>query len=147
MKRLHIFVFILILCPFISPAQQSVEDSLKKIIASNKDEAEIAKAYNALGYEYTPKDVGKARAYFAAAIVIGKKINNLKRLSSSYSALVYLFHDVGRPDSAAYYINLVKNLADQANESEKDALSSNYYTVAALYYKRTGDYQKGHSFF
>lgn len=142
-----ICLFFLFLWPSFSHAQQVVEDSLNKVIAANKDEAEVARAYNALGYEYTRKDIAKAKAYFAAAIAIGKKINNSKRLSSSYSALVYLFHDAGRPDSSEYYINLVKNLATQANESEKDALSSNYYSVAALYYKRTGDYQKAIPFF
>ena len=102
---------------------------------------------NALAYEYTRKDVAKARTYFGNAINIGKKINNFKRLSSSYSALVYLFHDAGRPDSAEHYVDLVKNLAALANESERDALNSNYYSVAALYYKKTGAAQKAIPFF
>jgi signal transduction histidine kinase len=137
----------LFLQPSFSQAQQSVEDSLNKVITAYKDEAEVARAYNALGYEYTRKDVAKARAYFASAIMLGKRINNVKRLSSSYSALVYLFHDAGQPDSAEYYIEMVKGLAAQAIESEKDAVNSNYYTVAALYYKKTGALQKAIPFF
>lgn len=147
MKKQFLFLSILFLLPRLSQAQQYVEDSLNKVIAAYKDEAEVARAYNALGYEYTRKDVTKARAYFSSAIAIGKKINNSKRLSSAYSALVYLFHDAGQPDSAAYYIEKVKDLATLANESEKDALNSNYNTVAALYYKRTGAFQKAIPFF
>ncbi len=147
MNKICIFLLFYILLPHFSQAQKNVEDSLNNVIAQSKDDAEVAKAYNALGYEYTRKDVAKARAYFASAIVIGKRINNVQRLSSSYSALVYLFHNAGKPDSAEYYIDLVKNLAAQANESEKDAISSNYYSVAALYYKKTGAAHRAIPFF
>ncbi len=124
-----------------------MEDSLNKIISESKNEGDIAKAYNGLAYEYSRKDAVRSRAYLEAAIAIGKRINDLKRLSSSYSQLVYMLHDSGRPDSAEYYLNIVKNLALQASEAEKDAISSNYYIVAALYYKRTGAYQKAIPFF
>ena len=147
MKKQFFFLFILFLLPSLSQAQQYLEDSLNKVIATSKDEADVARAYNALGYEYTRKDVVKARAYFASAIVIGKRINNTKRLSSSYSALVYLFHDAGQPDSAIYYVEMVKDLAAHANESEKVALGYNYNTVAAMYYKKTGALQKAIPFF
>ena len=147
-KNCCIFLLMLFLLPSLSKAQQTVEDSLNKVIAEYKDEAEVARAYNALAYEYTRKDAAKARHYFGAAITIGKKINNFKRLSSSYSALVYLLHDAGKPDSAEYFIGLVKNLAEQAgNELEKVALNSNYYTVAALYYRKTGANKKAIPFF
>jgi two-component system, NarL family, sensor histidine kinase UhpB len=138
---------LLFLLPAICHAQKNVEDSLNKVITEYKDEAEVARAYNALGYEYTRKDVARARMYFGKAVTIGKKIKNFKRISSSYSALVYLFHDIGMPDSALYYIDLVKSLAAQASESERDPLNSNYYTVAALYYKKTGALQKAIPFF
>ncbi|MEO6539956.1 MAG: tetratricopeptide repeat protein, partial [Ferruginibacter sp.] len=147
MKKQFLFLLILFLLPRLGHAQQYLEDSLNKVIATSKDEADVARAYNALGYEYTRKDVAKARGYFASAIAIGKRINNVKRLSSAYSALVYLFHDAGQPDSAVYYIEMVKDLAAQANESEKNALNSNYNTVAALYYKKTGALQKAIPFF
>lgn len=147
MKIIFIFLVLFFLRPFFSQAQQSVEDSLNKIIAESKNEGDVAKAYNGLAYEYSRKDPVKSRAYLEAAIAIGKKINDLKRLSSSYSQLVSLVHGAGKPDSAEYYLSLVKNLSDQANESEKDAISSNYYTVAALYYKRTGAFQKAIPFF
>jgi two-component system, NarL family, sensor histidine kinase UhpB len=143
LKKCIIFLSLFFFLPFLCKAQQAIEDSLNKVVADYKDEAEVARAYNALGYEYTRKDVAKARSYFGNAIIIGKKIKNFKRLSSSYSALVYLLHDAGKPDSAEYFISLVKNLVEQAgSESEKIALNSNYYTVAALYYRKTGANQK-----
>jgi len=147
LNKIFIFLLLVFLLPSFSQAQKSLEDSLNNVIDQNKDDAEVARAYNALAYEYTRKDVGKARMYLSEAIVIGKKTNNFKRLSSSYSQMVYLVHDAGKPDSAEYYLSLVKALAEQANESEKDAISSNYYTVAALYYRRTGTYLKAIPFF
>jgi two-component system, NarL family, sensor histidine kinase UhpB len=147
MKRPFIFVAILFLSPLISRAQQTVEDSLNKVIGANKDEAEVARAYNSLAFEYSRKDLTRSRVYLNTAIAIGKRIRNYKRLSSSYSQLVYLLHDTGKPDSAEYYISQVKNLYDQADEAEKNEVGSNYFTVAALYHKRTGAYQKAIPFF
>jgi two-component system, NarL family, sensor histidine kinase UhpB len=144
----HITFLLTFFClSFLCSAQQHLEDSLNKVIAEYKDEAEVARAYNSLAYEYSRRDLVKSRAYLNTAITIGKKIGNYKRLTSSYSQLVYLLHDTGKPDSAEYYIGQVKDLYDKANESEKNAIGSNYYTVAALYYKRTGAYQKAIPFF
>ncbi|MEO7265455.1 MAG: tetratricopeptide repeat protein [Ferruginibacter sp.] len=133
--------------PFICQAQQSLEDSLLKIIALGKNDADAASAYNGLAYEYSRKDAAKSKAYLHSAIFIGKKINDFKKLSSSYSILVYLFHDAGKPDSARYYLNLVKDISAGANGPDKDKINSNYYTVAALYNKKTGNYQKAIPFF
>ena len=147
MKRVFIFALILHFLPVLSKAQQSLEDSLNKVIAESKDEADVSRAYNALAYEYTRKDPVKARHYLSQAIAIAKKINNPRRLSNSYSQLLYLVYESGRPDSAEYFLNLVKDLANEASESEKDALNSNYNTVAAMFYKKTGSYQRAIPFF
>ncbi|MEO6253691.1 MAG: tetratricopeptide repeat protein [Ferruginibacter sp.] len=147
MKKQFFFLLIIFLLPCLSQAQQHIEDSLNKVIAANKDEAEVARAYNSLAFEYSRKDRVKSRAYLTAAITIGKRIKNFKRLSASYAQLVYLLHDTGKPDSAEYYIDQVKTLYDQADESEKNDIGSSYYSVAASYYKRTGAYQKAIPFF
>lgn len=144
-QLLLIFLFLIQLPQMV--AQQGVEDSLHKVIADYKDEGEVARAYNSLAFEYSRKDLVKSRGYLNSAIAIGKRTGNYKRLSASYSQLVYLLHDIGKPDSAEYYIGQVKNLYEQAGEAEKNEVGSNYYTVAALYYKRTGDYQKAIPFF
>lgn len=100
-----------------------------------------------MAFEYSRKDPVKTRYFLSAAITIAKKINNRKRLSNAYSQLLYLLYAGGRPDSAEYYLNLVKDLVNGAVESEKDALNSNYNTVAAMFYKKTGSYQKAIPFF
>ena len=147
LKSCFIFLAILCLQPCLCQAQQSIEDSLNKIIALNKNDADVAKAYSGLAYEYSRKDAAKSRAYTNAAIAIAKKINDSKILCTSYTQLVYLFQSSGKPDSAEYYLNLVKNLAAQANEPDKNKITSSYYSVAALYYKKTGAYQKAIPFF
>jgi two-component system, NarL family, sensor histidine kinase UhpB len=141
------FIFLVMFWSCLVKAQKSTEDSLLKVIAEYKDEGEVARAYNSLAFEYSRKDLVKSRFYLNAAIAIGVRTGNYKRLSSSYSQLVYLLHDTGKPDSAEYYIGKVKNLYEEAGEAEKDDVGSNYYTVAALYYKRTGAYQNAIPFF
>ena len=89
MKIFFIISFAIFLFATIGNAQQSIEDSLNRVIAENKDEADVSRAYNALAYEYTRKDPVKARHYLSAAITIAKKINNRKRLSNAYSCLLY----------------------------------------------------------
>lgn len=128
-------------------AQQSVEDSLHKIITANKDDISVSRAYNALAYEYTRKDPAKARHYLSTAITIAKRANYYRGLSNAYSQLIYVLYDGGKPDSAEYYLGQVKNLVTEAPETEKDALSSNYNVMAAMYYKKSGAYLKAIPFF
>jgi two-component system, NarL family, sensor histidine kinase UhpB len=147
LKSSLILLFALCLLTFPCRAQQAVEDSLKKIITQSKDEGDIAKAYNHLAFEYSRKDLVKSRAYLNEAIAIAKRVGNFTRLSASYSQLVYMMHDYGKPDSAEHYINEIKKLYEQASVQEKNGVGSNYYTVGALYYKRLGAYQKAIPFF
>ncbi len=71
-----------------SNAQQSLVDSLYKVIAQSKDEAEVMRAYNGLAFEYSRTDLAKTRSLLAEAIAIGKRINYPRRLSGSYAQLV-----------------------------------------------------------
>jgi tetratricopeptide (TPR) repeat protein len=144
---LFLFFCFINLRPSLTQAQQSLEDSLNKVIAENKDEAQVSRAYNALAYEYSRKDPVKARYYLSVAITIAQKANYRRGLSNAYSQLLYHFYDSGRPDSAEYCLSLVRELVTGAPESEKDALNSNYNTVAAMFYKKTGSYQKAIPFF
>lgn len=57
-----------------------------------------------------------------------------------------MLYDGGKPDSAEYYLAQVKDLVTGADESEKDALNSNYNTVAAMFYKNRF-VSESHSFF
>lgn len=142
MRRALLLFYLIIYLALSSNAQQSLVDSLNKVIAENKDEAEVMRAYNDLAYEYSRTDLAKTRSMLAEAIVIGKRINNLRRLSGSYAQLVYVLQDTGKPDSAEYYLSLVKKLADQAQAPEKDKIFAIYYSTSALYFKKIGDYQR-----
>jgi signal transduction histidine kinase len=147
MKKQFLILLFISLLPALSRAQQNLEDSLNKVIAANKDDISVSRAYNALAYEYTRKDPVKARNYLSTAIAIAKKINYLRGLSNAYSQLIYVLYDSGKPDSAEYYLGRVKDLVDVAPESEKDALNSNYNVIAAMYYKKSGAYLKAIPFF
>jgi two-component system sensor histidine kinase UhpB len=147
LKKIYLTLIVFFLSFKVTIAQQNLEDSLNKVITDNKNEGEVAKAYNSLAFEYSRKDLVKSRGYLNKAIAIAKSSGNFIRLSASYSQLVYLLHDYGKPDSAEYYINQTKSLYENADEVQKNAVGSNYYTVAGLYYKRTGAYQKAIPFF
>lgn len=128
-------------------AQQAYEDSLNKVIAESKNDADVSRAYNALAYEYTRTDPAKTRYLLSMAIAFGKKANNPRRISNAYGQLMYVLYDAGQTDSAEYYLNLVKELADGAPEEEQLALNCNYNSMAAMFYKKAGSYQRAIPFF
>lgn len=122
--------------------QKNYEDSLQNVIATSADMTEVVKAYNNLGYEYTRKDVTKAKAYLYTSISISKANNYHRGLSAAYATLMYIMHDSGMPDSAEYYIGQVKNLYETSGPAEKDKMGANYYSVVAMYYKNTSAFNK-----
>ena len=141
-KSLIIFLSAILLQQQLLYAQKNKEDSLQNVINSSPDKQEVARAYNELGSDYMRKDVAKARLYLNQAVDIARPINFTKLLSSTYSMLVYLMHDTGKPDSAEYYIGRVKKLYENAIPAEADKLGANYYSTSALYYRKTGAYNK-----
>jgi two-component system, NarL family, sensor histidine kinase UhpB len=147
MKQLLTFFLIIHALHLPCQAQQIIEDSLKQVISDSKDQGEVVKAYNELALEYTRKDPVKARAFFAAAIIVAKKINNARKLSGTYGNLANLLYNTGKPDSAEYYINEMENIYETATGSVKDSIGASYYSTAALHYKKTGAYQKAIPFF
>jgi hypothetical protein len=94
------FLLIFFLPTSYCKAKQNYKDSLNKVIAENKNEAEVSGAYNAQAYQYTRKYPAKARYNLSATITVAKKVNNPIRLSNTYSQLLYVIYDGGKPYSA-----------------------------------------------
>ncbi len=138
-----VYLFIFFLAPLqLLYGQKSKEDSLRNVINTSSERSEIARAYNEMGSDYMRKDAAKAQAYLNKAVEISEADNHPRILSSSYCMLVYLMYDLGKTDSAEYYLRQVKNLYDRAIPAEVDKLGANYYSTTALYYKKAGAFNK-----
>src|SRR5690606_37499353 len=114
-------------------AQTPAIDSLHQIISLNRMDVEEANAYNLLAVAYLRQDIAKAKSYLQSAIVIGKKLQNARTLSNSYSQMVTLFHNVGKIDSATSYLSVLKKLAEEKNIPDAEVAKANYYSTAGLF--------------
>ncbi len=137
----HRLSFLLIISGiyFTSIAQKSVVDSLQQIIALGKSDRQQAKAMNTLATEYLRTDIEKAKAILYQTVSLGKTIKDSRALSASYSQLVTIHQNSGKQDSAAYYLSLLKAIANEAKGSDADIIKSNYYLTAGLFYKKSGN--------
>ncbi len=118
--------------------QQTVLDSLEVVVARNTRDEEMAKTLNRISWEYSRKDIEKAKIYAWKAKSLSREIGNNKTLGTSYSHLVTLHKNAGETDSAAFYLTSLKNLTDGASKDDTDKLNLTYHSTAGLYFKSIG---------
>jgi signal transduction histidine kinase len=120
-------------------SQKSVIDSLQKIIALGKGDKEQALAMIKLADEFIRTDVEKAKTVLYEAIFLGRTLKNARTLSNSYSNLVTIHQNTGKPDSSLYYLALLQKLSDEAAGPDTGTIKGNYNSAAGLFYKRSGN--------
>jgi two-component system, NarL family, sensor histidine kinase UhpB len=146
---LRFFSIPLVLCGFYfsSWSQTQKIDSLKQIISFGKKNLDEANTFNRLADEYIRHDVTKAKNYIYQAIYLANVLENERSLSTSYSQMVTLFHNLGNVDSAFFYLNTLKNLANQSVGPDTDVIKANYFSTAGLYYKKSGNLNQAIPFY
>ncbi len=132
---------------FYSTAQNTVTDSLEAVIAQQKNDIAEGRALNTLAMEYTRTDQAKAKNLLYDAIKLGNQLQHPRTLSAAYSQMVTIFQNTAKPDSAIYYLNALKRLADTDTGTDKDIVKGNYFSAAGLFYKKSGDLKKALAFF
>jgi two-component system, NarL family, sensor histidine kinase UhpB len=120
-------------------SQTAVIDSLLQVIANHPRDTNEIKTLNRLSTEFMRKDINKAKSYLYQLVTLAKALNTDFGLSSGYSGLVGVHQNTGLLDSALYYLDLMKILAQ--NPSDKNAVT-NYFSTAGLFYKNQGKFKE-----
>ncbi len=147
MKHRFLFLFILFVIGSEAFTQKVVIDSLQKIIALGKVDKEQVLAMNKLAGEFIRTDVEKAKTILYDAIYLGKALKSARTLSTSYSNLVTIHQNAGKPDSAAHYLELLHKLSDEAEGPDAGTIKRNYNSMAGLFYKKSGNPKLALSYF
>lgn len=139
----------LIICLFLIEGftQKSLIDSLQQIISQGKSDKAQARAMNKLANELVRTDVEKAKAILYEVISLGKALKDARTLSASYSNLVTLHQNTGKPDSSVYYLALLQRLSDDATGPEMNVIKENFNSTAGLFYKKSGNPKLALSYF
>ena len=141
MRCMRINQPILIICFLLisaTQAQQSVIDSLETVISKNTRDIEMANALNKISSIYSKRDTEKALKYAWASKNLSKTLDNNKPLATSYAILVNIHKNTSQLDSTEFYLEELKNLASNANETEWNYLNQVYNSTTGLYYNNKG---------
>ncbi|HEY4150331.1 MAG TPA: tetratricopeptide repeat protein [Chitinophagaceae bacterium] len=119
-------------------AQTPVIDSLQKIIAQGGSDSLEAAIDIKLADEFARSDIAEAKRYSLRALSLARQLNEMLPVSAAYSQMVTLHAQTNQPDSAWYYLGLLKGLALQ---SSMVRVRANYHMTAGLFYHRQGNYK------
>jgi len=119
-------------------AQSPVIDSLQKILLQGRQDSTAAVVYIRLTDEYSRINIGEAKKCALQAEALCRKLRLDGTLSAAYSELTTLNVQTNQPDSARYYLELLKDLADMHPTVK---IREDYNFTAGLYYRKQGNYK------
>ncbi len=121
-------------------AQNSVTDSLQRIVAQHRRDTIEMNALLDLTFEFLRKDAEKGKSYAYQAMTLARSKQNNRKLAGAYGYMVTLHQNSGRMDSAAYYLDELGTLAKADPSATKIKIA--YGQIAGLFYKNQGEYRK-----
>jgi hypothetical protein len=137
MKHLrYVLPLLLQALSFIAAAQPGVADSLLTIIRLDRRDKSEARALNDLAAIYSRTDLPKAIRCLHEAIDIASTTDLIIPLSNAYTQMVIDQQNVGEKDSALFFLDKLKALAEAHQEARV-----NYTHAAGLYYKRLQNFK------
>jgi len=119
-------------------AQSKVIDSLQKIIDEGNNDHRTNLALNDIAVEYGRIDMAKAKTYLYRSVNLAGMLKSDVLLSNAYSQLVTVHSNLGKNDSAKYYLQLLKALA---TDDADNMVKGSYNQAGGLFYKKIGDYK------
>src|SRR5688572_13100982 len=135
MKNIFILTALLFLAT-VGHSQTAVIDSLLQVVAKHTRDTNEIKALDHLSTEFMRKDIEKAKYYAYQQLALSKALGTTFGLSTGYGGLVLMHQDLGRLDSAQYYLHELEMLAKKLSSNKKVSLS--YFNTAGLFYKNQG---------
>lgn len=124
-----------------SAFSQLSKDSLLQVIQANQNNAEATKAYVFLASEYLRSNTDKAKEYTYTGLSLARTLHSPDLESSFYSLLITLHTNAANPDSALFYLQLMKKGAAIYPLATHAKLHYNYNSSAGLFYKKRGNYK------
>lgn len=137
MKHLRVGLSLLLLVLSLTASSQVAEnDSLLTIVRQDRRDKAEAMALISLAFYYTRTDMRRAIGYLHEAIAVAAASNIIPQLSNAYADLVIDEHDIGAKDSALFYLDKLRKLAEAYPN-----LRPSYTSAAGMYYKREQDFK------
>jgi two-component system, NarL family, sensor histidine kinase UhpB len=119
-------------------AQAIGNDSLMRIIHENKQDLAECKAWNTLADKYSRTDVASEKSCLWRAMDLAERLHEPEQTDVAYVQMVTAELETGHPDSATYFLGLLKKLAD---EKACAVAGTNYTATAGLFYKMQSNYR------
>ncbi|HEY4063084.1 MAG TPA: tetratricopeptide repeat protein [Puia sp.] len=117
-------------------AQSPLADSLRRIIELDRRDSVQAHAHIMLADALSRSDLPAAKKQALQGLSIARQLNLPLQLSAAYSELTTLHMETREPDSARYYLDLLKELADGSSVTR---IAINYNQTAGLFYHKQGN--------
>jgi signal transduction histidine kinase len=119
-------------------SQTPLADSLQRVVASHPHDTIGIKALIALSTEISRHDIVKVKEYALQALHIAYSLHTIVGVSGSCAHLTNYYSNAGMPDSALYYLGLMKTLAE--NNPAHQEICANYHVTTGLFYKNRGEF-------
>lgn len=125
-------------------AQSKLIDSLQRIVALQKRDTVELRALSGLSLEFLRRDLTKSKQYAHQLVAQAKAQEAVWQLGDGYYFLILAHQNSGNPDSAVFYLELLRKHAE-ANPT-RPKITYNYNQAAGLFYKNTGQPKKALSY-
>lgn len=125
-------------------AQSKLIDSLQNIVALQKRDTVELRALSGLSLEFLRRDLTKSKQYAYQLVAQAKAQEAVWQLGDGYYFLILAHQNSGNPDSAVFYLELLRKHAE-ANPT-RPRITYNYNQAAGLFYKNTGQPKKALSY-
>ena len=139
----HSLLCVLSLCTLLLRGQSATIDSLQKIIAENRLDSAQLQLRLKLSDEYSRVNMVQAKRALYTTMLLAHQLKQSKILGSAYAQMVTLQTNTGVPDSAEYYLGLLKELALANPHTD---LEDNYYFSAGIFFKKRGEFKTALSY-
>lgn len=136
MKQL--FILTTLLLSYSSMSQNRIVDSLKSSLLNCQVDSQKLDLYNKLSYYSISSDYVLAKNYADSAMALATLLNDKLQLFQAHNNKATLFFKQGELDSAQAAYNTIRDLYDNFNQANPNAVEATYHQgMGAVYYYKS----------